>query len=99
MAQTVLWVYVGLLILGGLMGYLKAKSQPSLITSLVLAGVLSICASGILSPALSKFITNLVLVALLLFFGVRYAMKKKFMPAGLMVILSLVTLVLVNVLH
>jgi len=39
-ASTVLWIYIVLLLIGGLIGFLKAKSKVSLITSAVFAAVL-----------------------------------------------------------
>jgi uncharacterized membrane protein (UPF0136 family) len=38
-----------------------------------------------------------VLVFLILFFGMRFAKGKKFMPNGMMLILTIVTLILVQV--
>lgn len=89
--NTVLWIYIVLLVAGGLMGFLKGKSQASLISSLVFAAVLILCAVGII---FQPHVTDIVLVVLLLFFGLRYAKSKKFMPGGLMTILTLVTLLL-----
>lgn len=89
--NTVLWIYIVLLVAGGLMGFLKGKSQASLISSLVFAAVLILCAVGVI---FQPYVADIVLVILLLFFGLRYAKGKKFMPGGLMTILTLVTLVL-----
>ena len=44
--ETILWIYIVLLVLGGLMGFFKAKSKMSLITSVVFGAVLSVCALG-----------------------------------------------------
>ena len=89
--NTVLWVYIVLLVAGGLVGFLKGKSQASLIASLVFAAVLILCDMGIL---FQRHVTDIVLVILLLFFGLRYAKSRKFMPGGLMTILTLVALAL-----
>ena len=43
-ANTVLWVYIVLLLVGGLIGFFKAKSKVSLISSSVFAAVLVLTA-------------------------------------------------------
>ena len=90
-ANTVLWIYIALLLLGGLMGYLKAKSKPSIIASTLFAIALSLCALDIISQ---DYVADILLGALLLVFGMRLVKTKKFMPAGLMLALTLVALVL-----
>ena len=40
-SHTVLWVYIVFLLVGGLMGFLKAGSKVSLVTSAVAAAALS----------------------------------------------------------
>ena len=86
---VVLWIYILLLIAGGLVGYFKAKSKPSLIASLSFAIALSVCNLGII---FQDYVADLLLIALLVVFGLRLYKTKKFMPAGLMVALTLVTL-------
>lgn len=87
-AQIVLWIYIVLLFLGGLMGFIKAKSKPSLIMSAFFAAALALVALKFLPSYLAPTLAGVLLV----FFGVRFARGKKFMPAGLMVILSLAAL-------
>ncbi len=93
-ASAILWVYILLLILGGLMGFLKAKSKVSLIMSVAFAAGLSLCAGNVIGKPL--FLAVILLTALFVVFGIRLAKTKKFMPAGLMLILSVVTLVLLH---
>jgi uncharacterized membrane protein (UPF0136 family) len=90
-ANTVLWIYIVLLVVGGMIGFLKAGSRVSLISSVISAALLSLCAAHIIFQA---YVADIVLAALLVLFGWRFAEKKKFMPAGFMLILTLVALVL-----
>jgi uncharacterized membrane protein (UPF0136 family) len=88
---TVLWIYIVLLVIGGIVGFLKAKSKPSLIMSLIFAAALSACQLNILNVA---HLADILIIFLFVFFGFRLLKTKKFMPAGLMIVLSLATLVL-----
>ncbi len=90
-STTVLWGYIILLIAGGLIGYLKAGSNVSLITSSVVAIALSLSALGMLGPS---YVTDILLGVLLLVFGIRFAKKKKFMPGGMLLVMTAVVLVL-----
>ena len=49
---SILWIYIVLLVAGGLAGFLKAGSKMSLIMSLAFAAALSLCAVGVLRPIL-----------------------------------------------
>ena len=93
MQITVLWVYIVLLLVGGLIGFFKGKSQASLIASVVSAVILILCALNLIFKA---YVADLVIVALVVVFTMRLAKTKKFMPSGLMLIASLVTLILRN---
>jgi uncharacterized membrane protein (UPF0136 family) len=90
----VLWAYIVLLVAGGVMGFLKARSKASLIASLAFAIPLSLCAMRIISEPI---VADILLMILLVFFGLRFARGRKFMPAGLMIILSIVALALRHV--
>ena len=89
--NTVLWVYIILLVAGGLVGYLKAGSKASLIASVSFAAALILCAIGVISQA---HVADLILAVLLVFFALRLSRSKKFMPNGLMLILTVVALAL-----
>lgn len=89
--NTVLWIYIVLLVVGGVMGLVKAGSKASLIASSIFAAVLALCALNIIAFA---YAADIVLVFLLVFFGMRFAKGRKFMPAGMMCILTVVTLAL-----
>jgi uncharacterized membrane protein (UPF0136 family) len=90
-ANTVLWIYIVLLVIGGLIGFFKGKSQVSLIMSVAFAAALALCATGIVfQPRVADFL----LIALLVVFTLRLAKTKKFMPAGMMLAVTLLALVL-----
>jgi len=90
-ANTVLWIYIVLLVVGGLIGFLKAKSKVSLIMSVTFAALLVLAARGII---FQPYVVDILLAALLVVFGIRLAKTKKFMPSGMMLILTLIALVL-----
>jgi uncharacterized membrane protein (UPF0136 family) len=89
-AHTVLWIYIVLMVLGGVMGFVKAKSKASLIASVTFGAILSLFALGILPFQYHVW----VLVFLLVFFGMRFAKSKKMMPNGMMTILTILALAL-----
>ncbi|MCW5553194.1 MAG: TMEM14 family protein [Verrucomicrobiae bacterium] len=98
MQYTVLLVYIVLLLVGGLIGYFKGKSAVSLVMSAIFAAALIVCAvPGVLAESFSKNVANVLMAALLVVFGIRWAKTKKFMPAGLMLVLTVVALALRNI--
>lgn len=93
MKLTILWIYIALLIAGGLMGFFKGKSKVSLVTSVIFAALLSLCALNVLNiPRLA----DILLVVLLVVFGIRLSKTKKFMPSGLMVTVTAAALILLQ---
>lgn len=93
--QNILWIYIVLLVIGGIIGFVKAKSKPSLIASAAFAVALALVNRRVIDI---KYLDDILLGALVLVFAARYAKTKKFMPAGLMIILTVITLVLRRVL-
>lgn len=91
----VLIVYGLLNCLGGILAFFKARSIPSLIagdlagTLLIVAGVFHFWGAP-WAASLGLGITVLLCVV----FGMRYAKTRKWMPAGMLLGLSLVVLVL-----
>jgi len=87
--NKILWIYIVVLVAGGLVGLLKANSKISLIMSLSFAAALALCATDIVQvPRLA----DIILIFLVVFFGLRFAKSKKFVPAGLMSVLTAATL-------
>ena len=88
------FAYGILAIVGGIIGYMQANSKVSLISGtisgllLVIAGFFQLQGQG-WAAILGAVVTAVLVVV----FAVRFAKTRKFMPAGLMVILGIVTLV------
>ncbi len=95
-SDIVLWVYIVLLVVGGMMGFLKAGSKISLITAVVAAALLSLCAARIIFQG---YVADLILATLMVMFGWRFSEKRKFIPSGLMLVLTLAALVLRHIPH
>ena len=89
LAMFALWIYVTLLLAGGLVGLIKAGSKISLVVSALFAVLLALCATGIIHPF---YITDIILGVLAVVFCVRYLKSSKFMPSGLMLLFSVVVL-------
>jgi uncharacterized membrane protein (UPF0136 family) len=95
---NILWIYIVLLVAGGIMGFVKAGSKMSLLTSLAFAAVLALCNVGFLQKYIRvSHLADIILAILIVFFGWRFAKSKKLMPMGMMAILTAVTLALMNV--
>ena len=89
--SKVLWIYIVLLVIGGLVGFFKGKSRVSLIMSVSFAAALSLCAAQIIFKA---YVADILLAVLLVVFGMRLATTKKFMPSGMMLVITLAALAL-----
>ena len=98
MQNTVLWIYIVLLVVGGLIGFLKAGSKVSLIMSGAFAAVLILCAiPGVLDGNFRKNLANILMAVLVVVFAMRLAKTKKFMPAGMMLAMTILTLAVRNI--
>ena len=93
--STILQIYGGLLVLGGAIGFAKKQSVPSLVAG---SGsgllVLYLTQSGVES---NKLALQLISLALFLGMGFRANKSGKFMPAGLVSLLSALALGAVSV--
>ena len=91
LAVPILWIYIVLLIVGGLFGYFKAGSKVSLITSSISAAILALCALNIV---FRPYMADVVMIVLLVVFTIRLTKTKKFMPSGMMLALTALALAL-----
>jgi uncharacterized membrane protein (UPF0136 family) len=90
--QVTLGIDGVLLAVGGLFGYFKAESRPSLIAGL-LSAMAAFAALG-LSIGRSQLGPPLGLLLSIVLFGYRSAIKTgQFLPSGLLAVISLVVLV------
>ncbi len=94
-ANTILWIYIVLLLVGGLIGFFKAGSKISLLTSAISAAVLVITTlPSVFQPGFRRAAAEIIMAALLVVFAFRLTKTKKFMPSGLMLVLTIAALVL-----
>ena len=94
--SIVFWCYIFLLILGGLIGFFKG-SKISLTTSATAAALLILTRfSGIFQPPFARGLANVIMALLLIVFAIRLSKTKKFVPSGLMLVLTVVVLALLN---
>jgi uncharacterized membrane protein (UPF0136 family) len=88
-------VYALLVAIGGVIGYVKAKSNQSLISGLGSGVALAIAwYISLQNPTTGLALAAAIAVALLVVFALRFRATGKFMPAGLLAILSLIMTVL-----
>ncbi len=89
--SIILTVYGILLIGGGIMGFLKAKSQMSLIMG-ILSGVIVLYGVSLIgnNPALGYKIIGITALLLIVVFLKRYLKTKKVMPAVPLMVLSVI---------
>lgn len=79
-----------LVLVGGILGYIQAKSKMSLISGLV-SGVLLILAAiaSLAGQPWGLFLAAAITAALIVVFIIRWFKTRKFMPAGLMIVIGI----------
>ncbi|MEH2299274.1 MAG: TMEM14 family protein [Nostoc sp.] len=85
--------YGVLAIVGGIIGYIQAKSKVSLLSGSI-SGLLLILAAyfQLQGQTWGSILAVLITTVLVVVFGFRLAKTRKFMPAGLMTILGILAL-------
>jgi uncharacterized membrane protein (UPF0136 family) len=91
------YIFFGLLaIVGGALGYARAKSVPSVIAGGISGGLLIL--AGLIGPSdAAHWLALIVSLLLLGYFGPAYLRKRKPMPAIPMILLSLICIALTAV--
>lgn len=88
-------IYSFIILVGGMIGYIKHHSQASLMMALLFSILLAACSLGMLKQVRQALLASKILTgALLAFFLYRLYVKQQFMPAGMIAILSLITLII-----
>lgn len=79
---------------GGIWGYVKSKSKPSLISG-CLSGILLLIAAGmqIRGDSAGLAIAKIIVLLLVAVFTIRLIKTSKFMPSGIMLITGVITLI------
>lgn len=94
LGQIVLGVYAVLLIVGGLVGFLKARSTPSLVAGLISGALAGGCVAVSGSNRMLGYGLGLALAMIMgIVFAMRYTRSRKAMPSGLLALISLVVVI------
>ena len=92
--HVTLVIYAVLLGVGGVMGFVKGKSKASLISG-VLSAIAAVVAVVIARMGYDRYglwLGMTLAIVLFILFGYRYTLRWKFMPSGMLAVVSLVVL-------
>lgn len=81
---AVFWGYIGLLLVGGVIGFVKSASKASLIASTIIAAGLVAAYFAKLGPVALAGILGLLGV----YFGYKFVKSRKIMPGAIFCVLS-----------
>lgn len=82
-------IYSLIVVIGGVIGYQQAQSEASLYMGLTFGLLLCLCELFMISGKKAAYVVALILMCILaLFFGYRFALTQKFMPAGMMLLIT-----------
>ncbi len=96
-AQITVMVLAIFIFIGGIIGFMKAKSKPSLISGIISAGLLAGCYSWSQTDAKTALMAADALAVLLtVMFYFRWAKSRKFMPAGLLILVCSLAAVVIT---
>ena len=86
--SVLLWTYAGLLVAGGIMGFVKARSKVSLVASVACAVPIAMVGWKHLPMIVAQVVMGLLIVL----FSVRWAKTNRPMPGAPMILLTLAVL-------
>jgi uncharacterized membrane protein (UPF0136 family) len=89
--DIVLWGFIVVLFTGGLVGYFKAGSRVSLLTSGLIAAPLAFAALGFFGATTSRSVARFMVGCLFCLFVYCWWVSRKFMPSGPMALAALAT--------
>ena len=90
----IVWVYSALMAVGGVIGYVKVRSKASLLAGLGFGLMLLASGYGVWQGSRQSLMASAVMAALLVaIFAVRLAKTRRFMPAGVLAVLSTAALI------
>ena len=89
------WVYGVIMILGGIAGFVRVGSKASLISGVGFGLALLATGFGVWRGSQDSLLAAIVIALLLVvLFAIRYVKKRRFMPAGMLAVLSIVAMVM-----
>lgn len=91
MISNILLIYAAILLVGGWFGYSRAGSLVSLIASVTAAGSILTSAFLLKTNLNAERFSLFIITILLIFFGVRWWWTLRFLPSGLMTIVTALT--------
>lgn len=90
-----LLIYGFFVLIGGIIGYIKADSLPSLVMGITFSFLIAFAALGMLyNKEWGMILAKVLATFLLLFFAYRFSLSYNVMPSGIMAFLSLGALLL-----
>lgn len=90
----IVWTYGVLMAVGGVIGYLKVHSKASLLSGVGFGLMLLASGYGVWQGSRDSLMVSAVMAALLVaIFAVRLTKTRRFMPAGVLAVLSLAALI------
>lgn len=92
----VVFLYAALVLIGGLIGHIRAESTASLISGLVFGSLLFVCSFFMFRKRSIGYWGAIVLAIILeVFFTWRFAKTLKFFPPGILSLISLAVIIIV----
>jgi uncharacterized membrane protein (UPF0136 family) len=91
----IVWAYAVLMAMGGVIGYVKVGSKASLLSGTGFGLLLLFSGYGVWLGYRESLVASIVITALLVvIFAVRVVKTRRFIPAGVLALLSVATLVI-----